>query len=156
MKIISIPLHAINDSIFVPISQLLSHCALPLDAPAHCSLCVPIHLFSAPPESVPLPPACLLGPLRTLVIALAPFHLLLSTSAFSTHRFNSIDRFGAGFCFTVVYGALLTKTNRISRIFKHGKQSAKRPSFISPRSQLVICAGLTSVQVIENLQQQKW
>lgn len=56
-------------------------------------------------------------------------------------------RFGAGFCFTVVYGALLTKTNRISRIFKHGKQSAKRPSFISPRSQLVICAALTSVQV---------
>lgn len=56
-------------------------------------------------------------------------------------------RFGAGFCFTVVYGALLTKTNRISRIFKHGKQSAKRPSFISPRSQLVICAALTSIQV---------
>lgn len=56
-------------------------------------------------------------------------------------------RFGAGFCFTVVYAALLTKTNRISRIFKHGKQSAKRPSFISPRSQLVICSGLTSVQV---------
>lgn len=57
------------------------------------------------------------------------------------------NRFGAGFCFTVVYGALLTKTNRISRIFKHGKQSAKRPSFISPRSQLVICTGLTSIQV---------
>lgn len=56
-------------------------------------------------------------------------------------------RFGAGFCFTVVYAALLTKTNRISRIFKHGKQSAKRPSFISPRSQLVICSGLTSIQV---------
>lgn len=57
------------------------------------------------------------------------------------------NRFCAGFCFTVVYGALLTKTNRISRIFKHGKQSAKRPSYISPRSQLVICAALTSVQV---------
>lgn len=56
-------------------------------------------------------------------------------------------RFGAGFCFTVVYGALLTKTNRISRIFRHGKQSAKRPSFISPRSQLVICAALVFVQV---------
>lgn len=56
------------------------------------------------------------------------------------------SRFGAGFCFTVVYGALLTKTNRISRIFKHGKQTAKRPSFISPRSQLVICAALTSIQ----------
>lgn len=58
-----------------------------------------------------------------------------------------VSRFCAGFCFTVVYGALLTKTNRIARIFKHGKQSAKRPSFISPRSQLVICAALTSIQV---------
>lgn len=67
-------------------------------------------------------------------------------------------RFGAGFCFTVVYAALLTKTNRISRIFKHGKQSAKRPSFISPRSQLVICSGLTSIQVIfcDNLESKKF
>uniref|UniRef100_A0A1B0DQG7 G-protein coupled receptors family 3 profile domain-containing protein n=1 Tax=Phlebotomus papatasi TaxID=29031 RepID=A0A1B0DQG7_PHLPP len=58
--------------------------------------------------------------------------------------------FGAGFCFTVVYAALLTKTNRIARIFKAGKQSAKRPSFISPRSQLIICTGLTSIQVLIN------
>lgn len=55
-------------------------------------------------------------------------------------------RFGVGFCFTVVYAALLTKTNRISRIF-NGKQSVKRPSLISPRSQLIICSGLTSIQV---------
>lgn len=57
------------------------------------------------------------------------------------------SRFGAGFCFTVVYAALLTKTNRISRIFNAGKHSAKRPSFISPRSQLIICSGLVGVQV---------
>jgi hypothetical protein len=56
-------------------------------------------------------------------------------------------RFGAGFCFTVVYAALLTKTNRIARIFKASKQSAKRPSFISPQSQLIICSALISVQV---------
>jgi len=55
--------------------------------------------------------------------------------------------FGAGFCFTVVYAALLTKTNRIARIFKASKQSAKRPSFISPESQLIICSFLTFVQV---------
>ncbi|XP_065155230.1 metabotropic glutamate receptor 2-like [Atheta coriaria] len=61
-----------------------------------------------------------------------------------------IQRFGAGFCFTVVYAALLTKTNRISRIFNAGKRSAKRPSFISPRSQLIICAGLVGVQVLIN------
>lgn len=54
-----------------------------------------------------------------------------------------------GFCFTVVYAALLTKTNRIARIFKAGKQSAKRPSFISPKSQLVICTCLIFVQVSE-------
>lgn len=58
----------------------------------------------------------------------------------------SADRFAAGFCFTVVYAALLTKTNRISRIFNAG--SAKRPSFISPRSQLIICVGLILVQIL--------
>lgn len=61
-------------------------------------------------------------------------------------------RFGAGFCFTVVYAALLTKTNRISRIFNAGKHSAKRPSFISPRSQLIICSGLVFIQVTTDLQ----
>ncbi|XP_046737339.1 metabotropic glutamate receptor 2-like [Diprion similis] len=61
-----------------------------------------------------------------------------------------IQRFGAGFCFTVVYAALLTKTNRISRIFDASKKTAKRPSFISPKSQLIICSGLMSVQVLVN------
>ncbi|XP_070066036.1 metabotropic glutamate receptor 4 isoform X3 [Drosophila virilis] len=62
----------------------------------------------------------------------------------------AIQRFSVGFCFTVVYAALLTKTNRIARIFKAGKQSAKRPSFISPKSQLVICTCLVSVQILIN------
>lgn len=64
-------------------------------------------------------------------------------------QLHSADRFAAGFCFTVVYAALLTKTNRISRIFNAG--SAKRPSFISPRSQLIICSGLISVQILINV-----
>ncbi|XP_015185751.1 PREDICTED: metabotropic glutamate receptor 2-like isoform X1 [Polistes dominula] len=63
----------------------------------------------------------------------------------------SIQRFSAGFCFTVVYAALLTKTNRISRIFNAGKHSAKRPSFISPNSQLIICSGLVGVQILINV-----
>ncbi|GAB0096107.1 Metabotropic glutamate receptor [Sergentomyia squamirostris] len=67
-----------------------------------------------------------------------------------TNLVCGIQRFGAGFCFTVVYAALLTKTNRIARIFKAGKQSAKRPSFISPRSQLIICTGLTFIQILIN------
>ncbi|XP_017789864.1 PREDICTED: metabotropic glutamate receptor 2 [Habropoda laboriosa] len=61
-----------------------------------------------------------------------------------------IQRFAAGFCFTVVYAALLTKTNRISRIFNASKHSAKRPSFISPRSQLIICSGLVFAQILIN------
>ncbi|XP_065367010.1 metabotropic glutamate receptor 2-like [Calliphora vicina] len=62
----------------------------------------------------------------------------------------AIQRFSVGFCFTVVYAALLTKTNRIARIFKAGKQSAKRPSFISPKSQLVICSFFISLQILIN------
>lgn len=69
------------------------------------------------------------------------------TTRHTTMPLSAFDRFGVGFCFTVVYAALLTKTNRIARIFKAGKQSAKRPSFISPKSQLVICTCLVSVQV---------
>lgn len=59
-------------------------------------------------------------------------------------------RFATGLCFTIVYGALLTKTNRIARIFKAAKQTAKRPSFISPKSQLFICSALIFVQVINS------
>ncbi|XP_022235092.1 metabotropic glutamate receptor 4-like [Limulus polyphemus] len=54
---------------------------------------------------------------------------------------------GIGLCFSVVYSALLTKTNRIARIFNAGKRSARRPSFISPKSQLVICGALVSIQI---------
>ncbi|KAL4702857.1 hypothetical protein ACJJTC_018375 [Scirpophaga incertulas] len=57
-----------------------------------------------------------------------------------------LTAFGTGFCFTVVYAALLTKTNRIARIFAASKKSARRPSLISPKSQLVICAILVSIQ----------
>ncbi|XP_061383985.1 metabotropic glutamate receptor 2-like [Danaus plexippus] len=60
----------------------------------------------------------------------------------------SLQRFGTGFCFTVVYAALLTKTNRISRIFNASKHSAKRPILISPSSQLAICAALLFIQVL--------
>jgi metabotropic X receptor len=53
--------------------------------------------------------------------------------------------------FSIVYGALLTKTNRIARIFDASKKSAKRPNFISPKSQLIICSGLILVQVMINV-----
>ncbi|CAL4151676.1 unnamed protein product, partial [Meganyctiphanes norvegica] len=58
-----------------------------------------------------------------------------------------LQRFGLGFCFAVIYSALLTKTNRISRIFNAGS-SNKRPAFISPRSQLFICSIAVLMQVV--------
>jgi len=56
-----------------------------------------------------------------------------------------------GECFSLVYSALLTKTNRILRIFNASKRSAKRPNFISPKSQLCICFSLVLIQFIINL-----
>ncbi|XP_066582766.1 metabotropic glutamate receptor 2 isoform X2 [Prorops nasuta] len=61
-----------------------------------------------------------------------------------------IQRFVAGFSFTVVYAALFTKTNRIRRIFKASIRTTKTPSFISPRSQLIICSGLVGIQILIN------
>ena len=58
------------------------------------------------------------------------------------------QQFGIGLCFSVCYSALLTKTNRIARIFRAGKRTAKRPNCISPSSQLFICLGLVSIQAI--------
>ncbi|CAB0006433.1 unnamed protein product, partial [Nesidiocoris tenuis] len=77
-----------------------------------------------------------------LLCYLITFALVLRPSNFVC----GLQRFGAGFCFTVVYAALLTKTNRIARIFNAGKRTAKRPSFINPKSQLLICGAFASVQ----------
>ncbi len=60
--------------------------------------------------------------------------------------FSPIRRFTVGMGFSMVYGALLTKTNRISRIFHSAAKSARRPSYISPRSQLIITTVLVSLQ----------
>ncbi|XP_048883604.1 metabotropic glutamate receptor 8-like isoform X2 [Brienomyrus brachyistius] len=53
---------------------------------------------------------------------------------------------GLGMCFS--YAALLTKTNRIHRIFEQGKRSVTAPRFISPASQLAITFSLISVQLL--------
>uniref|UniRef100_A0AAY5EED6 G-protein coupled receptors family 3 profile domain-containing protein n=1 Tax=Electrophorus electricus TaxID=8005 RepID=A0AAY5EED6_ELEEL len=53
---------------------------------------------------------------------------------------------GLGMCFS--YAALLTKTNRIHRIFEQGKKSVAAPRFISPASQLAITFTLISVQLL--------
>lgn len=61
-----------------------------------------------------------------------------------------------GLGMAITYSAMLTKTNRIYRIFEQGKRSVTPPKFISPASQLIITFVLISVQVStqvsENLQ----
>ncbi|XP_043936631.1 metabotropic glutamate receptor 6-like [Protopterus annectens] len=53
---------------------------------------------------------------------------------------------GLGMC--ISYAALLTKTNRIYRIFEQGKKSVTPPKFISPTSQLVITFSLIAAQFV--------
>ncbi|XP_041743179.2 metabotropic glutamate receptor 7-like [Coregonus clupeaformis] len=53
---------------------------------------------------------------------------------------------GLGMC--ISYAALLTKTNRIYRIFKDGKKSVTAPRLISPTSQLAITSSLISAQLL--------
>lgn len=59
-----------------------------------------------------------------------------------------VQRFGVGFGFSVMYSSLLTKTNRISRIFDSARRSARRPPFISPKSQILIASILIFIQVL--------
>ncbi|KAL8605714.1 hypothetical protein ACOMHN_059783 [Nucella lapillus] len=61
-------------------------------------------------------------------------------------------RLGVGVSLCFIYAGLLTKTNRIYRIFNVGiKAMVKRPSYTSPRSQILICTCLVSVQVVGGL-----
>ncbi|CAL8319532.1 unnamed protein product [Gadus morhua 'NCC'] len=62
----------------------------------------------------------------------------------------ALRRLGLGTSFAVCYSALLTKTNRIARIFSGVKDGggATRPRFISPFSQVFICLSLISVQLV--------
>uniref|UniRef100_A0A4W6EMZ3 Glutamate metabotropic receptor 6 n=1 Tax=Lates calcarifer TaxID=8187 RepID=A0A4W6EMZ3_LATCA len=53
-----------------------------------------------------------------------------------------------GLGMAITYSAMLTKTNRIYRIFEQGKRSVTPPKFISPTSQLLITFILISVQVL--------
>ncbi|KPM08699.1 metabotropic glutamate receptor-like protein 4 [Sarcoptes scabiei] len=61
----------------------------------------------------------------------------------------ALTRFLLGFCYTVCYAAIVTKTNRISRIFEH--QSCQKPRFTSPQSQLIITFCLISIELIINI-----
>ena len=54
----------------------------------------------------------------------------------------SLLRIGLGFALCLCYSSILTKTNRISRIFNRGAKGIKRPSYTSPKSQIIICCGI--------------
>ncbi|KAL4221716.1 hypothetical protein ACF0H5_019971 [Mactra antiquata] len=73
---------------------------------------------------------------------LMTFLLILKPSSLSC----GAQKYGIGLCFTICYAAILTKTNRISRIFRAGKRTAKRPKFISPKSQLFISGAIVAFQ----------
>ncbi|CAG5104224.1 Similar to Grm4: Metabotropic glutamate receptor 4 (Mus musculus) [Cotesia congregata] len=62
----------------------------------------------------------------------------------------AITRFGVGFCYTLCYAALVTKTNRIHRIFNKKCHSPHKPKYTSPKSQIVITGLITSVEVFIN------
>ncbi|XP_026065005.1 metabotropic glutamate receptor 8-like isoform X2 [Carassius auratus] len=71
--------------------------------------------------------------------------LMIATPCLAICSFRRVF-LGLGMCFS--YAALLTKTNRIHRIFEQGKKSVAAPRFISPASQLVITFSLISVQLL--------
>ncbi|KAM4650917.1 metabotropic glutamate receptor 2 isoform 2-T2 [Discoglossus pictus] len=60
----------------------------------------------------------------------------------------TLRRLGLGTSFAICYSALLTKTNRIARIFNGARDGVQRPRFISPASQVGICLVLISCQLI--------
>lgn len=60
-----------------------------------------------------------------------------------------LRRFAIGFCFAIIYAALLVRSNRIHRIFNRpAKQINTPPRFIGSVSQVVIASGLIFVQVL--------
>ncbi|CAH8559212.1 unnamed protein product [Dicrocoelium dendriticum] len=78
-----------------------------------------------------------------LVCFLVPFILLARPSVFTC----SMQRILIGLGFAMMYASLLTKTNRIARIFDAAKHTTRRPVYISPRSQLVIAGALITLQL---------
>ncbi|XP_072021459.1 metabotropic glutamate receptor 2-like [Amphiura filiformis] len=72
--------------------------------------------------------------------------LVFSLIAKPSYATCYIIRIGYMMCFTITYAPILTRANRIYRIFKAGKKSTKRPGCISPHSQVVIALSLIMVQ----------
>ncbi|KAJ8395356.1 hypothetical protein AAFF_G00033410 [Aldrovandia affinis] len=83
--------------------------------------------------------------LTGIFLCYATTFLMISTPAVGI---CALRRVFLGLGMSISYAALLTKTNRIYRIFEQGKVSVSTPRFISPASQLVITFSLISVQLL--------
>ena len=57
------------------------------------------------------------------------------------------SRISVGLSFSLCYGAMLVKTTRIYRIFRHNK-TLKRPLFTSPQSQLCMVASIATLRLL--------
>ena len=78
-------------------------------------------------------------------------YILLCTSVVKPQTFVChFNYIGFNVSFAVVYAPLLTRTNRIYRIFSSGKRTKVVPSFTSPLSQVLITICLIFVQVRGN------
>ena len=64
-----------------------------------------------------------------------------------THFLCCFDFIGFNVSFAVIYSALLTRTNRIYRIFSAGRRTKAPPTFATPVSQIAIAVSLLFVQV---------
>ena len=83
-----------------------------------------------------------------LLFGICLCHLCAWPLVFKPHIITCLFiRIGVGLSLTICLAALLTKTNRLARIFNN-KQRLTQPSCLSPRSQLGICASIVSVQLI--------
>jgi hypothetical protein len=83
-----------------------------------------------------------------LLFGICCCHLCAWPLILKPHMFTCFFiRIGVSLSLTICLAALLTKTNRLARIFNN-KQRLTQPSCLSPRSQLGICAGIVSVQLI--------
>ncbi|XP_067127644.1 metabotropic glutamate receptor 3-like isoform X1 [Centruroides vittatus] len=75
------------------------------------------------------------------------FIIVAKPSAFTC----GLTRFFLGFCYTLCYAAIVTKTNRIARIFnQRRRRPCQKTRYTSPQSQLIITAVLVSIEVIIN------
>ena len=75
-------------------------------------------------------------------------YILICTSAVKPQTFVChFNYIGFNVSFAVVYAPLLTRTNRIYRIFSAGKRTKLVPSFTSPVSQVFITISLIIIQV---------